>query len=139
MLPPLFNDPEVLSSASDKENLFLKTFSRNSNLDDSGIYLHVLYSRTNLRLYNISVTLKLVKNVWTWTVNCEPELSYIQDSLINVWGNLVFQNVCWPHQFSLYLRRMGEGGVQLRTILLFSVISKIFEKLSNNRLVYHLD
>ena len=63
MLPPLFNDPEVLSSASDKENLFLKTFSRNSNLDDSGIYLHVLYSRTNLRLYNISVTLKLVKNV----------------------------------------------------------------------------
>ena len=31
---PLFNDLEVLSSASNKANLFLKNFSMNSNLDD---------------------------------------------------------------------------------------------------------
>ena len=31
---PLFKDLEVLSSASNKANLFLKNFSMNSNLDD---------------------------------------------------------------------------------------------------------
>ena len=38
-IPPLFNGPEVLSSASDKAKLFAKKFSKNSNLDESGISL----------------------------------------------------------------------------------------------------
>ena len=33
-IPPLFNGPEVLSSASDKAKLFAEHFSLNSNLDD---------------------------------------------------------------------------------------------------------
>ena len=37
-IPPLFNGPEVLSSASDKAKLFAENFSKNSNLDDSGIF-----------------------------------------------------------------------------------------------------
>ena len=40
-IPPLFNGPEVLSSACDKAKLFAKNFSKNSNLDDSGISLPV--------------------------------------------------------------------------------------------------
>ena len=40
-IPPLFNKPEVFSSASDKVKLFAKIFSMNSNLDDSGISLPV--------------------------------------------------------------------------------------------------
>ena len=36
-IPSLFNGPEVLSSASDKAKLFAENFSKNSNLDDSGI------------------------------------------------------------------------------------------------------
>ena len=36
-IPPLFNGPNVLSSASDKEESLAKTFSKNSNLDDSGV------------------------------------------------------------------------------------------------------
>ena len=36
-IPPLFNGREVLSSASDKGKLFAQNFSKNSNLDDSGI------------------------------------------------------------------------------------------------------
>ena len=40
-IPPLFKGPEVLSSASDKAKLFAKNFSKNSNLDDSGISLPV--------------------------------------------------------------------------------------------------
>ena len=97
-IPPLFNGPEVLSSASDKVKLFAKNFSKNSNLDDSGISLPVFPSRANLRMHNIS-TSKMVKKVITnldsskacgpvcITVvvlkNCEPELSYILAKLFN--------------------------------------------------------
>ena len=60
-IPHLFNDPEVLSSASDKAKLFAENFSMNSNLDDSGISLPVFPPRPNLRLHNISVTPKMVR------------------------------------------------------------------------------
>ena len=63
-IPPLFNGPEVLSSASDKAKLFAKNFSKNSNLDDSGIPLPVFPSRTNLKL-GISITPKMAKKVIT--------------------------------------------------------------------------
>ena len=62
-IPPLFNGPEVLSSASDKAKLFAENFSKNSNLDDSGISLPVFPFRTNLILNNISVTPKINKKV----------------------------------------------------------------------------
>ena len=62
-IPPLFNGPEVLFSASDKAKLFAENFSLNSNLDDSGISLPVFPSRTNSKLYNISVTPKIVRKV----------------------------------------------------------------------------
>ena len=42
-----------VSSSSDKAKLFIKNFSRNSNLDDSGIPLLVFPSRSNLKLHNI--------------------------------------------------------------------------------------
>ena len=90
-IPPLFNGPEVLSSISDKAKLFAKNFSKNSNLDDSGISLPVFPSRTNLKLHNISITPKMVKKVIknldsskasgpdyisvVVVKNCEPELS----------------------------------------------------------------
>ena len=86
-MPSLFNSQEVLSSASDKAKLFPK----NSNLDDSGISLPVFPSITNLKLYNISLTPKMVKKVKTnldaskvsgrdyipvvVLKNCEPEPS----------------------------------------------------------------
>ena len=60
-IPPLFNNLEVLSSASEKVKLFAENFSKNSNPDDSGISLPVFASRTNLKLHNISVTSKMVK------------------------------------------------------------------------------
>ena len=60
-IPPLFNGSEVLSSASDKPKLFANNFSKNSNLDDSGISLPVFPSRTNLKLHNIFVTPRTVK------------------------------------------------------------------------------
>ena len=72
---------------------------KNSNLDDSGISLPVLPSRTNLNLHNISVTSKMVKKVIVSLnlskasgpgcipvvvlKNCEPELSYILAEIFN--------------------------------------------------------
>ena len=89
----LFHGPEVLSSTSDKAKLFAENFSKNSNLDDSGISLPVFPSRTNLKLHNISVSPKMVKKVImnldlsnasgphfipvVVLKNCEPKLSYI--------------------------------------------------------------
>ena len=64
-ITPLFNDLEVLSSASDKAKLFAKKFSNNSNFDDSGISVSAFPSRTNLKLHNISITPKIVKKVIT--------------------------------------------------------------------------
>ena len=80
-------------SASPKAKLFAEHFSKNSNLDGSGIYLPAFPSITNLKLRNISVTPNMVKKVITnidlskvpgpdcipvlILKNCEPELSYI--------------------------------------------------------------
>ena len=98
-IPPLFNGPEVLSSASDKAKLFAENFSLNSNLDESGVSFPVFPSRTNLKLHNISITPKMVGKVVmnldlskasgpncipvVVLKNCEPELSYILAELFN--------------------------------------------------------
>ena len=62
-IPPLFNDPEVLSPASDKAKSFDKNYSKNSTLDHSGTTLPVFLSRTNLKLHNTSATVKMVKKI----------------------------------------------------------------------------
>ena len=58
-----FNCPIVLPSGSDKETLFAENFSKNSNLNSSGIFLPTFAYRTNQKVHNISVTVKLVKKV----------------------------------------------------------------------------
>ena len=52
-IPPLFRGLEGLSSACDKGKLFAENFSKNSNLNGSGISLPVFPSRTTLKLHNI--------------------------------------------------------------------------------------
>ena len=94
----LFNGPKVLPSASEKTKAFAENFSTNFNLDDSGIdsgtFLPVFPSQTNLKLHNISVTPKMIKEVImnfdlskalgpdcipvVILKNFEPELSFIQ-------------------------------------------------------------
>ena len=85
--------------ASDKVKLFAENFSKNSNLDDSGISLPIFASRTNLKLHNISVTSKMVKKVImnldlskasgpdcipvVVLKNYEPKLSYTLAELFN--------------------------------------------------------
>ena len=55
----------MLSTAAAKVKLFAENFSKNFNFDDLDISLPVFLSRTNLKLYNISITPKMVKNVIT--------------------------------------------------------------------------
>ena len=157
-IPPVFNGPEVLSSASDKAKLFAETFSMNSNLDDSGISLPVFPSKTNLKLHNISVTPKMVRKVVmnldlskasgpdcipvVVLKNCEPELSYILAELFN----MCLKESCFPDCWKVSLvvpvfKNVGERSTakNYRPVSLLSVVSKVFEKLINNRIVDHLE
>ena len=157
-IPPLFNGWEVLSSASDKAKLFAKNFSKNSNLDGSGISLPVSPSRTNLKLHNISITPKMVEKVITnldsskasgpdcipvvVLKNCEPELSYILAKLFNI----CLKESCFPDRWKVssvvpVFKNVGERSIakNYRPVSLLSVVSKVFEKLVNNRIFDHLE
>ena len=52
----------MLSCASKNQNYLLKVFLK-TNFDDCDKSLSVFPSRTNLKLHNISITPKMVKNV----------------------------------------------------------------------------
>ena len=155
-IPPLFNSLEVLSSASHKAKLFPENFSKNSNHDDSSIYLPVFPSRTNLTLHNISVTPKMVKKVITnldfskasgpdcipvvVLKNCEPALSYILAELFNK----CLKESCFPDCWKVspvvpVFKNVGERSMakNYHPVSLLSVVSKVFEKLVNNRIVDH--
>ena len=157
-IPPLFNGREVLSSASDKVKLFTKNFSKNSNLDDAGISLPVFPSRTNLKLHNISITSKMVKKVMAnldsskasgpdyipvvVLKNCEPELSYIRAKLFNN----CLEESCFPDCWKVssvvsVFKKVGERSIakSYHPVSLLSVVSKVFEKLVNNRIVDDLE
>ena len=155
-IPLLFNDLQVLSSASNKAKLFAKSFSKSSNLDDSDISLPVFPSRTIVKLHNVSVTPKIVKKVITnldlsktsgpdcilvvVLRNCEPELSYILAELFNK----CLKESCFPHYWKVswvvsVFKNAGERSTAKNycPVSLLSVVSKVFEKLVNNRIVDH--
>ena len=148
----------MLSSASDKAKLLAENFSWNSNLDDSGISLPAFPSRTSLKLHNISVTLKIVKKVITnldpskasspycipvvVLKNCEPELSYILVELFN----MCMKESCFPYCWNVssvvpVFKNVKERSTakNYRPVSLLSVVSKVFEKLVNIRIVDHLE
>ena len=155
-VPPQFNGPEVLSSASDKAKLFAENVSLNSNLDDVGVSLPVFPSRTNLKLHN--VTPKMVRKVGmnldlskasgpdcipvVVLKNCEPDLSYILAELFNK----CLKESCFPDCWKVssvvpVFENVGErcNAKNYHPVSLLSVVSKLFEKLVNNRIVDHLE
>ena len=157
-MPPLLNDLEVLSSASDKAKWFAENFSKNSNLDDSGISLPVFPCRTNLKLHNISVSSKMVKKVImnldlskaagpdcipvVVLKNSEPELSYILAELFNKY----LKESCFPYCQKVssvvpVFKNVGERftAENYCPVSLLSVVSKVFEKLVNDRIVDQLE
>ena len=147
----------MLSFVSDKAKLFAKNFSKNSNLDDSGISLPVFPSRTYLKLHNISKTPKMVKKVIknldsskasgpdyipvVVVKNCECELSYILAELFN----MCLKESCFPYCWKLssvvpVFKNVGERSAKnYRPVSLLFVGSKVLEKLVNNTIVDHLE
>ena len=96
----------MFSSTFNKTKLFTKIFYKNSNLDDSGIFLTVSPSRKNLKLH-ISVTPKVIKVVTDLNSsnvsgpdcilvmvlkNCVPEHLHILIEL----SNLCLKESCFP-------------------------------------------
>ena len=148
----------MLSSASDKAKFFAENFSLNSNLDDSGVSFRVFPSRTNLKLHNISVTPKMVRKVVmnldlskasgpdcilvVVLKNCEPELSYILAELFNKCLKESCFPDCWKASSVVpVFKNVGERSTAKNylPVSLLSVVSKVFEKLVNNRIVGHLE
>ena len=141
-----------------QQKSFAENFSKNSNLNDSGISLPAFLSRSNLKLYNISVAPKMVKRVimnrdlskasgpdcFPVVVlnNCEPELSYILAEL----SNNCLKESCFPDWWKVssvvpVFKNVGKRSTakNYRSVSLLSVVSKVFEKLVNNRIVDHLE
>ena len=148
----------MLSSASDNAKLFAEKFSKNSNLDGSGMSLLVFPSRTHLKLHNISVTAKMIKKVImnldlpkasgpdcipvVVLKNCEPELSYILAELFNK----CLKESCFPDCWKVssvvpVFKNVGERSIakNYHRVSVFSVVSKVFKKLVNDRIVDHLE
>ena len=146
------------SPDSDKAKFFVETFCKISNLDDSGISLCAFPSRTYLKLNNIPVTLKLVRNVikqiWLLWVfwfslcssgsseegsgSCEPELSCILAEFFNF-----CLNESW---FSKFYKIWSVVAIfkniwktfatkNYRPVSLLFLVNEFFE---NNKLVHHL-
>ena len=147
----------MLSSASDKAKLFAENFSKNSNLDDSGISLPVFPSRTNLKMHNISVTSRMAKKVIMnldlskasgpdhipvmVLKNCEPKLSYILGELFSKFLKESSFPDCWKVSSVVrVLKNVGERSTakNYHPVSLLSVVSKFLEKLVNNGIVDHL-
>ena len=148
----------MLSSASDKAKLFAENFSMNSNLDDSVFSLPVFPSRTNLKLHTISVTPKMVRKVVmnldlskasgpdyipvVVLKNCEPELSYILAELFSKCLKEFSFPDCWKVSSVVpVFKNVGERSTAKNycPVSVLSVVSKVFEKLVNNRIVDHLE
>ena len=141
----------MLLSASNKAKLSAKNFSKNSNLDDSGLSLPGLPSRTNLILQN---TTKIFKKVITnpdlskasgpdcipvvVLNNCEPELSYILAELLIKFLKESYFPDCWKVALVIpVFKNVRERSTAKNhhPVSFLSVISKFV----NNRIVDHLE
>ena len=124
----------MLSSASGKGKLFAENFSKNSNLDDSGISLPDFPSRTNLKLHsNLDLSKASGHDCIPVVVlkNYEPERYYILAELSNKCLKWSFLPDCGKvSQWSMYLRMLGKGP-QLKTTALLVFFLWLVKSLKN--------
>ena len=115
------------------------------------IFIENPASRTNVKLRNISVTPKMVEKVITnlessevFGPDCVPVVvhSYILAELFN----MCLKESCFPDYWKVSLvvpvfKNVGERSTakNYHPVSLLSVVSKLFEKLVNNRIVDQLE
>ena len=157
-IPPLFNGPEVLTTSTDKANLFARNFSYNSTLDDSNQLLPDFPSRTEHRLTSRKITARMVSHAIYHLDACKatgpdripsivlkmcsPELSPVLAKLYNKCLAKSCFPSCWKSSevvpaFKNDGDRSDPG--KYRPISLLSIVSKIFESFINDSLIKHLD
>ena len=131
----------------DKAKLFAENFSKNSDLDDSGISFPVFSSRTNLKLHNISITPKMVKKVKmnldlskasgpdcipvVVLRNCGPELFYI---LVELFDKCLKESCfpdCWQVSSGVLIFKNVGKGLQLKTTSLLVFFLWLVRALKN--------
>ena len=126
--------------------MFAENFSKNFNLDDSGISLPIFPSRTNLKLH-ISVTSKMVKKVVinldlskasgpdfipvVVLKNREPELSYVLAKLFNKCLKESCFPDCWKVSSVVPLFKNVGKGLQLKTTTLLVFFLWLVKSLKN--------
>ena len=71
--------------------------------------------------------------------NCEPELSYILTELFNKCLKESCLPDCWKVSSVVPLFKNAGKAKNYRPVRIPSVVSKLFEKLVNNRIVDHLE
>ena len=121
------------------------------------LHLSLLPARSNSKLHNISLAPKLVKRFINKLhlskvsgpdcisvvvlKNFEPKLSNVLAELFNMW----LEESCFPNCWKVTLVVSAFKNVRERCIIkkyhsvsLLFVVSKVFQKLVNNRLVDHL-
>ena len=81
-------------------------------------------------------------NLVVFLKNCKPELSYLLAELFN----MCLKESCFPDCWKVssvvpVFKNVGERSTakNYRPVSLLSVVSKVFEKLLNNRIVDHLE
>ena len=141
-----------------KQNCLLKAFVKTLILMTQVSLYPFFPSRTNLKLHNISVTPKTVKKVImnldlsktcgpgfipvVVLKNYEPELSFILAELFNKCLKESCFSDCW--KVSSVVPVFKNVGVRSTAknycpVSVLSVVSKVFEKLVNNRIVDQLE
>ena len=137
--------------------MFAKNFSKSSNLDELGISLPAFPSRTNQKLYKITVTYKMVKCVIT---NIDSSKAFFPDSILVMIlknGELELShilaklfNMClkesrfpdfWKVSSAVpVFKNVGERytAKNYRPVSLLFVVTKVFEKFVKTRIVDHL-
>ena len=158
VIPPLSNGPEILSSSTSKAQLLGKKFASNSTIDCAGIEPPVIPRRTETTISRVFVTPRLVRAIILdldvakasgpdsipviVLKKCVPEFSSILSKLFNLCLRESCFPVCWKISsvvpiFKNCGDRSNPGNY--RPISLLSVVSKVFEKLINLRLVAYLE
>ena len=107
--------------------LFAKNFSKNFKL---------FPSRTNLKLHSISIILKMVKKVIR---NLESSKASDPDCVPVAFLKNIHTSGTLQYVSERVLFSRLTTAINYRTVSLLSVVSNVFEKLVNNRIVDHLE